>query len=382
MFQSSDSTSELLRGHGWESLDVEKPNSPVEYWGLGGVNRARRWAPAPYSSIVHFRKHLGHAHHGAKLISFKHSAFQKHLEREASGIPVQQQGDMVQNLVRGARGQKQRRHMKAGLFDKEDAGMGTHFVTSPDHPQYVTAQEVAAPRERQHQAKSESRTDGYDASKSFEKQARQKTVQAVHASDESTEEQAERPVRAGRGRHDLSESVSAAAAMGTHFLTSPENPAQQPAAHMAAPREETPQYIHVHEASGMGTHFIQSPEHPAEQASPTLIEEEDHTGAMPYAHERDASEMGTHFIQSPENPAEQATTIVHEPRANDPRMTAPDTSTPLASAARVRSEHVHSSDEETGDFGTHFVGSASVFNKRNTHASKDGAWEQHDAVLR
>ena len=81
VFQSSGSTTELLRGHAFERLDAAAPRSPVQYWGLGGVGRARKWAPAPYRSMVSFRPHKGGKAHHSKLIHLKHNAA---LEREAA----------------------------------------------------------------------------------------------------------------------------------------------------------------------------------------------------------------------------------------------------------------------------------------------------------
>ena len=68
-----------------ERLGNKAPASPLQYWGLGDVGRARRWAPAPYRSIVSFSPHRGKAHHGAKLIHLKHNiAF----EQEAAGNEI------------------------------------------------------------------------------------------------------------------------------------------------------------------------------------------------------------------------------------------------------------------------------------------------------
>jgi len=133
VFESSGSTTELLRSRGIERLDTSAPKSPIQYWGLGGIGRARKWGPSPYRSIVTFRSHKGGKAHHAKLIHLKHNA---ELEREAAGFfpaPPSERDE----LPVSAKANLLRRHMEAGLFDKEDASapMGTHFVISPDHPQ-------------------------------------------------------------------------------------------------------------------------------------------------------------------------------------------------------------------------------------------------------
>jgi len=83
VFESRGSTTELLRSRGFERLDPSAPKSPIQYWGLGGIGRARKWGPSPYRSIVTFRPHKGGKAHHAKLIHLKHNA---ELEREAAGF--------------------------------------------------------------------------------------------------------------------------------------------------------------------------------------------------------------------------------------------------------------------------------------------------------
>lgn len=239
VFQSSGSTNELLRGHVWESLDATKPASPIQYWGLGGIGRPHPWHSMKYSSLVHFKKHRGGEAHHAKLVHFKHNAL---FERVARGLPgTPNGGDMVSRLQPGANGELLLRHMKkgklqrpmkAGLFDKEDsdAPMGTHFVTSPDHPQYVKAREVAARNDRHEWtasgAESSAVNHAHAEGKTYEKDAEEAAEVAEAEGDRVAEQGAERPVRAGSGEHDLSESVSPSEAMGTHFITSPEHPAE------------------------------------------------------------------------------------------------------------------------------------------------------------
>ena len=249
-----------------------------------------------------FRPHKGGKAHHSKLIHLKHNAA---LEREAAGIfpAPPSQRDQLQRLPVGAKADLLRRHMKAGLFDQEDAGapMGTHFVTSPDHPQYVRGEEVASP------------TD----------QSREQEEQAEEARAETRAQQ--QVVRAGRAQHDLSESVTPRAAMGTHFISSPERPDEQERGRgvRQEDKDNTPQ---------MGTHFLTSPDHPAQQfvTDRAAAEGERPTNSGSVAGVRDAGGMGTHFISSPEHPEAQApqvrgvapveatgsagTTITHEPR--------------------------------------------------------------------
>ena len=66
VFESRGSTTELLRSRGFERLDPS-PKSPIQYWGLGGIGRARKWGPSPYRSIVTFRPHKGGKAHHAEL---------------------------------------------------------------------------------------------------------------------------------------------------------------------------------------------------------------------------------------------------------------------------------------------------------------------------
>jgi hypothetical protein len=349
VFQSSDGV-ELLRGHAFERLDRAAPKSPIGYWGLGGVARPRHWAPARYSSMVHFRPHKGRVHH-AKLVHFQHNAA---LEREAAGLPPQEDSAAVQ-VAAAAReaGRPLRRHMKAGLFDKEDNGapMGTHFVTSPDHPQYVKAEEVAAPEEEEEpSAKQFARANSFESS----------TMKRV-------------PVPARNG-HDLSESVAPGDAMGTHFLSSPEHPAEQ-GAQGGGRVEEAP-------ADQMGTHFISNPAHPEEQVAPqprASMADADEGDSEGQVAVEDASAMGTHFLQSPDRPGQQpaAGKLVKQAR-RDEQVQVAAADRPAASA------HVHSSDTATSEFGTHFVGSASSFSAPRRKAADEvdeSSWDTQSGVL-
>jgi hypothetical protein len=437
VFESSGSTTELLRSRGIERLDTSAPKSPIQYWGLGGIGRARKWGPSPYRSIVTFRSHKGGKAHHAKLIHLKHNA---ELEREAAGFfpaPPSERDE----LPVSAKANLLRRHMEAGLFDKEDASapMGTHFVISPDHPQYVRSEEVAAP-----------------------------TDQTRNEEEPGEAAGAKQPVRARSTQHDLSESVTPREAMGTHFISSPMRPEEQ--GRTGGARQET------NGDATMGTHFITSPDHPAQQresarrtqhdlsesvtpreamgthfiSSPTRPEEQGRAGgarqetdgaASVSTHSsvsiRDAGGMGTHFISSPPHAEAQAskpegpaslvfspeegaaaegpaavgaamassssTTMTHEPRnagALDDNEDAEQdgsaamgthfTHSPERAAAQgeasgvaveeaaaprgVAGAHVHSSDDEVAEFGTHFIGSKNVFVARGKTSDTHTAW--------
>lgn len=343
VFQSSDGV-ELLRGHAFERLDSAAPKSPIGYWGLGGVARPRHWEPARYGSMVHFRPHKGRAHH-AKLVHFHHNAA---LEREAAGLLPQEDSAAVPAAVEaGKAGRPLRRHMKAGLFDKEDSGapMGTHFVTSPDHPQYVKEEEVAAPMEEEPPAKQWAKANSFDSS----------TMKRA-------------PVSARDG-HDLSESVAPGDVMGTHFLSSPENPAEQEV-RGGGVAEEAP-------ADQMGTHFISNPAHPEEQVAPqprASMADADGGDSEGYVAVAEAGGMGTHFLQSPDRPGQQP------PGA---RMVKPRDEHAAAGRAAAPA-HVHSSDAGTSEFGTHFVGSASSFSAPRRKAADEvdeGSWDTQSGVL-
>ena len=364
VFQSSDGV-ELLRGHAFERLDRSAPASPIGYWGLGGVARPRHWAPARYSSMVHFRKHKGKAHH-AKLVHFKHNAA---LEREAAGFaPQDQQATDSGGLLR--------RHMKAGLFDKENDGapMGTHFVTSPDHPQYVTGEEVAAPKEEHapmgtHFVTSPDHpqyvTEEEVAAPKEEARAAVKGWAKANSFDSSRAKRAPVPVDAASEGHDLSESVASGDAMGTHFLTSPQLPAEQAWASEAAGAKV------LDGGSGMGTHFITDFEHPEDQAEQQRAGLVSSGGddAQPYVAVPDSSEMGTHFLESPDRP-----------------LAVPEAQTkPLVARSQVvPPPHVHSSDVEATEFGTHFIGSDDSFSarkKQDSGAADERAWASQSGVL-
>jgi len=254
VFESRGSTTELLRSRGFERLDPSAPKSPIQYWGLGGIGRARKWGPSPYRSIVTFRPHKGGKAHHAKLIHLKHNA---ELEREAAGF-FPSERDELRRLPMGAKANILRRHMEAGLFDKEDASapMGTHFVISPDHPQYVRGEEVAAHR------------DGMRN----EEEAREAAG-------------AQQPMRTRSTQHDLSESVTPREAMGTHFISSPTRPEAQ--GRTGGARQE------INGDTDMGTHFITSPDRQAQQSARARRTQHDLSESVT---PREA--MGTHFISS------------------------------------------------------------------------------------
>ena len=370
VFESRGSTTELLRSRGFERLDPSAPKSPIQYWGLGGIGRARKWGPSPYRSIVTFRPHKGGKAHHAKLIHLKHNA---ELEREAAGF-FPSERDELRRLPMGAKANILRRHMEAGLFDKEDASapMGTHFVISPDHPQYVRGEEVAAHRDGMRNEEEARETAG-----------------------------AQQPMRTRSTQHDLSESVTPREAMGTHFISSPTRPEEQGRAGGArqetdgAASVSTHSSVSIRDAGGMGTHFISSPEHPEAQAegpaslvfSPeegaaavggpaavgaamasssttTMTHETRNAGALDDnedAEQDGSAAMGTHFIHSPERPAAQgeASGVAGE-EAAAPRG--------------VAGAHVHSSDDEVAEFGTHFIGSKNVFVARGKTPDTRTAW--------
>ena len=106
-----------------------------------------------------------------------------------------------------------------------DTAMGTHFISTPENPARQGGPLVAIQKQKQ-----------------------------------TPEQKQTQNERAGaNGEHDLSESVAPDAAMGTHFVASPEHPARSPALEKQGQGQKGrvhPMSSDVPQATAMGTHLI------------------------------------------------------------------------------------------------------------------------------
>jgi hypothetical protein len=157
-------------------------------------------------------------------------------------------------------------------------------------------------------------------------------------------------------RSHFSVDIRDAGGMGTHFISSPENPEAQAEVQVPAslgsdlPRSDGRNPVFFPEEgaaavgeapSAVGAAMVSS--------SRTASSSTTASSSRTMSHEpRDAGVMPAHFTYSHERPAAQGE--------------ASGVAVEEAAAPRgVAGAHVHSSDDEVAEFGTHFIGSKNVF---------------------